>query len=167
MISSAYKIALTAHNGQTRRDGVTPYIYHPVRVMKRLIPSHRDDIGVESDVYSYSCEVALLHDVLEDTDTTAQEILSLGISPFVVECVEVLTKRRGEDYFDFIKRILKHPSKIPTQVKLADIIDNLSDNPSKKQASKYAGALQLMLSKEILFDTDFESEYYCDDENEM
>jgi len=112
LIKRAEQIAREAHKGQTRWDK-TPYIKHPMRVAK----SFKDT----------DCKVvAWLHDVLEDTPMTAQDLVNKGIPVRLVNSVKNLTRREEESYYDFIIRIVK--DSIATKVKIADIEDNLNDN---------------------------------------
>ena len=88
--------------------------------------------------------IAILHDVIEDTDVTAEGLLEYGIHQHFVDMVVVLTKVEGEDYFiDYLPRI---KSKLEAkQVKIADILCNLGDSPTKKQVKKYSAALKYLL----------------------
>lgn len=126
MYLKALKIAYNAHKGQKRSNGV-PYIIHPLRVAKSL-----DDDMEKS--------VAVLHDVLEDTEITLKDLKKL--SPFIAEKINILTHKEGEDYFDYIRRIKKDDLCI--KIKMLDIIDNLSDNP--KNIEKYNKALGILIN---------------------
>lgn len=110
-LKRAATVAARAHDGQVRKDG-TPYIAHPVRVA----------IGCDSP---YEKIVALLHDVVEDTDITLNELRELGFDAIVLEAVDRVTKRPGERYMDFIERAAAHD--VSRRVKIADIEDNLED----------------------------------------
>jgi guanosine-3',5'-bis(diphosphate) 3'-pyrophosphohydrolase len=68
---------------------------------------------------------ALLHDLVEDTDTTLAELREIGFNPIVVDAVDHLTRRDGESYSDFITRCNEHD--VARLVKIADIEDNLED----------------------------------------
>jgi (p)ppGpp synthase/HD superfamily hydrolase len=134
------KFAEEKHKGQFRRDGKTPYIEHPKRVAELL------DTDEEK-------AVALLHDVLEDTDTNMNEIIKLfGGIKNVVEIIYIfiLTKERGsyEDYIKKIKDNLYHKHVTPVKVKIADIVSNLTDNPTEKQIRKYLKALFILAGVE-------------------
>lgn len=111
MLLKAARIAARAHQHQLRKDG-TPYIAHPIRV------------AIRCDSYQAKT-VALLHDVLEDTDVTADDLRELGFSELIIEAVDSVTKRPGEKYMDFVAR--SKGNEIGRQVKLADIDDNLED----------------------------------------
>lgn len=67
--------------------------------------------------------VALLHDVVEDTDVTPEQLEELGISEFAIKAVLCLTHQIGESYMDFIKRAARNP--IAREVKIADLGDNM------------------------------------------
>jgi GTP diphosphokinase / guanosine-3',5'-bis(diphosphate) 3'-diphosphatase len=108
LINRAITFAVKAHGGQLDKAG-QPYILHPLRVMLSM----KTETG-------RIC--AVLHDVLEDTDVTKNDIIgAFGVDIYAV--VETLTKRKDEDYFDYIKRIRPHPT--AKAVKLADLHDNM------------------------------------------
>lgn len=113
-------IAKRAHAGQHRRGG-DPYINHPNRVAQSFDGMH-------------AC-VAWLHDVIEDTDETADSLLASRVDSSVVEAVVLMTKQDGEDYWDYLTRVKRHP--IALRVKIADMLDNLCDQPTAKQRDKY------------------------------
>ena len=127
---TAQEIATLAHQGQFRRDGVTPYIEHPEAVAA-VFPED-----------SWQNEIAWLHDVIEDTDWTAQDLLDNGINGLVVDAVMTLTHQKGESYEDYIARISLDDW--ATQVKLADIAANLADSPTERQRKKYAKAISYL-----------------------
>ncbi|MEW5511999.1 GTP pyrophosphokinase [Pseudomonas asiatica] len=110
LVEVALQRALTAYAGKVDKGG-KPYILHPLRLMARL-----DD--------PISQCVALLHDVIEDSDTTAEDLRADGFPESVVTAVDVLTRRRGENYQAFIERVRVHP--LASKVKLLDIEDNLN-----------------------------------------
>ena len=111
-------IADIAHRGQTRMDGVEPFVNHPRRVAESLTQD-----GVEFHVYA----AALLHDVLEDSDFTSLDLLKLGVSVEAVQLVVVLTRTEGESYNTYIDRVLASPE--ARLIKLADATDNLNSLP--------------------------------------
>ena len=110
IIEKALEIALEAHKGQVYKAG-EPYILHPLRVMLKM----EDEISM--------C-TAILHDVLEDSDFTAQDLVNEGIPEEVVEAIKCLTKGKDEDYFEFIDRV--KTTDLAVKVKKADIEDNLN-----------------------------------------
>ncbi|NTF67911.1 GTP pyrophosphokinase [Rhizobium rhizogenes] len=138
MLSKAIQLAAYWHAGQTDKSGF-PYILHPIRVMMSM-EDRTDKI------------VAVLHDVLEDTDLSADDLRAHKFSVDVRDAVQALTRRIGEDYFDFIARLSVNP--IARRVKLADIADNLDpkravpsdpNGPSRRERYKKA---RLMLEVE-------------------
>lgn len=69
-------------------------------------------------------EAAALHDTMEDTGATPEVLENMDVDNDTIDAVEVLTKREGEMYFDYIRRVRVH--RVPCIVKLIDIIDNLT-----------------------------------------
>ena len=125
----ARKIAAKKHAGQTDKQGV-PYIEHPTRVAESL-----HDPGLKI--------VALLHDTIEDTDCTRDELLKSGIDAAFVDMVCALTHNKNEPYLDYIRRLKKtNPEVIP--VKLADIHDNLRPGCPAILRERYLEALQVL-----------------------
>ncbi len=129
-----YQKALTfitkRHSGQKRRNG-NPYIIHPIRVSQ--------------EVHSITEKVvALLHDVIEDTKTTLQEVEE-AFGTEVADAVEALSRREKEDYMVYIRRVKLNP--IALSVKIADISDNLSDSPSDSAITKSAEALEYLIGE--------------------
>ena len=110
MLGLAIKIAVSAHEGQTDKGG-NPYILHPLRVM----------MSVESESEKI---VAILHDVVEDSDWTFDALLEQGFSHEIIEALKSVTKEsEDEDYDAFIQRAIQNP--IGRKVKIADLKDNL------------------------------------------
>jgi (p)ppGpp synthase/HD superfamily hydrolase len=110
LIDKSLAIALRAHTGVLDKAGHA-YILHPLRIMAKMTIDHE-------------MSAALLHDVLEDSDITASELLAEGIPSIVVEAVLCLTKKADENYQDFVLRA-KHNA-IARKVKIADIEDNIN-----------------------------------------
>jgi (p)ppGpp synthase/HD superfamily hydrolase len=108
-IEDAIELATDAHRGQRRPDG-TAYILHPLRVM----------LSLENDTDRI---VAVLHDVVEDTSVTLDELRERGYPPEVVEAIDLLSRREGESYDAFIERLAPNPR--ARRVKLADLADNM------------------------------------------
>jgi (p)ppGpp synthase/HD superfamily hydrolase len=108
-IEDAIVFATEAHRGQVDRAG-NPYILHPLRLM----------CNVNSDTERF---IALLHDVIEDTDYTVDDLRQRGYSEEIVEAVDCLTRRNDETYEEFIQRIKPNP--LARRVKLADLRDNM------------------------------------------
>ena len=109
LIEKSLQIALQAHAGKTDKAG-GEYILHPLRVMAKM------NTDVERSV-------ALLHDVIEDSDITAEDLLAEGIPAEAVEAVRCLTRDEKEDYLDFVA--LTKRNTLAAKVKRADIEDNI------------------------------------------
>jgi (p)ppGpp synthase/HD superfamily hydrolase len=109
-LETALRIAAEAHEGQTDKQG-EPYITHPLRVMARV-----EDRGPEARI------VALLHDVIEDSNLSADDLRAAGFSDTVVDAVLRLTHREGEPYAAYVVRCAGSP--IAKAVKMADLEDN-------------------------------------------
>jgi (p)ppGpp synthase/HD superfamily hydrolase len=135
-LEDAIALATIAHKGQKDKLG-RPYILHPLRVMLK-VDNPVDEI------------VAALHDVLEDTKTTADDFRKAGISEEAIAAVDALTKRKGEDYDKYLVRVKRN--KIATRVKFADLQDNsdpdrLSQFPVKERErlkKKYDSAYEFL-----------------------
>lgn len=108
LVDAALRIAVRAHDGQTDKAGL-PYIEHPKRVAAQLPTAELQ-------------AVALLHDVLEDTDVTAEDLAAAGIPQAVIAGVVAMTKQPGDDYPEAVARAARHP--LARAVKAADIADN-------------------------------------------
>ncbi len=129
----AEKLARQFHEGQFRKDGKTPYIEHSKRVVNFL-----KNLGFGDDYIT----VAWIHDVLEDTDCTEENLLQI-FPQYLIYSVKVLTKRKWENYIDYIYYVM-NDNDISKIVKFADILDNLSDCPTQKQKEKYKQALAIL-----------------------
>lgn len=105
---TARSIAEMAHRGQVDKAG-RPYIEHPAYVAA----------SVDGDAAK---AVAWLHDVVEDTPTTLEDLRAAGISDEVVEAVDLLTHREGTPYIDYVRRIRSNET--ARAVKLADLRHN-------------------------------------------
>lgn len=109
-LERAIEIAVNAHKGQTDKYGA-PYIGHVLRVMNMGITEEEKICGV-------------LHDVVEDTGWTFEQLEAEGLSPFILEGLRGVTKlSEEEDYDHFIQRTLQHP--LSRAVKLNDLTDNM------------------------------------------
>lgn len=107
-IEKALQIAAKAHEGQKDKEGL-PYILHPLRAMMAVQ-------GEEAQI------VAVLHDVIEDTPVTADDLRRAGFSEQVVAGVLCVTHRKDEPYADYVVRC--KGNEVARQVKLADLTDN-------------------------------------------
>ena len=108
-IDKALSIAVQAHYGQKDRYG-KPYILHPLRVMQK--------VATDGEKI-----VAILHDLIEDTDWTVEKLSDQGFSQEIILAVDALSKRIDESYVDYIERLSKNP--LAVNVKLCDLEDNM------------------------------------------
>jgi (p)ppGpp synthase/HD superfamily hydrolase len=108
-LERAIEIAVKAHCGCVDKAG-DPYILHPLTVMLRF----REP---EARI------VAVLHDAVEDSDMTLDDLKQEGFSGRVVDAVDALTRRDGESYEEFIIRL--RPNSLARRVKLADLEHNM------------------------------------------
>jgi (p)ppGpp synthase/HD superfamily hydrolase len=137
--------AVKAHEGQMRRGDEEPYVCHPIRVAEMV----KERGGSEEAVL-----VALLHDVVEDTEVTLAE-LEQAFPPAVTEAVCLLTHDKSVDYYDYVRNL--KPNVIAKKVKLADLAHNSDEIRSKaagcseKQIlhwrEKYSRAKEILLSE--------------------
>ena len=136
IIEKAQAFATEKHAGQFRFDGVTPYIRHPEDVARRVSNSHgatMEDIAV-----------ALGHDLKEDAGVTDNDLLEIGMPYHVVEAINILTKKEGQSYQEYLELVIQNPT--ARKVKIYDMLSNLSDSPSRKQVKKYAEGLSFLLN---------------------
>ena len=108
MFDLALSIAKKAHKGQYDKAGVD-YIEHPLFVAS-LVDTQEEKA------------VALLHDVLEDSPYKAEELILAGLPETVVSAVQILTKKKGQDYQQYLELVKSSP--IARRVKLADLKHN-------------------------------------------
>jgi len=109
-LEKAISIAVKAHQGQTDKAG-EPYILHPLRVMLNF-QQEREMI------------TAVLHDVVEDSRFTLDNLRNEGFPTEIVEAVDCLSKRPKEKFDKYILRLKKNP--LAVRIKLADLEDNLN-----------------------------------------
>jgi (p)ppGpp synthase/HD superfamily hydrolase len=107
-IEKALQIATKAHEGQLDKEGLA-YILHPLRVMN----------SVEGEVAKI---VAVLHDVIEDTSVTEDDLRREGFGESLITAVRCVTHRRDESYADYVVRC--KGNEVARKVKLADLEDN-------------------------------------------
>ncbi len=134
-IDRAIEIATEAHAGQTDKAG-EPYILHSLRVAACLPDGEARIVGV-------------LHDVVEDTPWTIEQLRAEGFSEAVLAGVYAVTRRDGESYGDLIVRAGRDP--IGREVKIADLADNMDlsrltevTEKDRRRLVKYRGALALL-----------------------
>lgn len=124
MLNKAIGIATRAHAGQVDKAG-EPYILHPLRVM----------LSRDNDLERIS---AVLHDVVEDSETTFEDLRKEGFSEETIAVLDCLTRRKCENYDNYIERIIKNET--ACRIKLADLYDNMDlsriKNPTDKDEAR-------------------------------
>lgn len=139
-IEIAKSIAGAAHRGQKRRDGITPYTRH-LRAVADLLAA----AGASEDTIC----VGWLHDAIEDGGDHYRELIEKKLGKDIADCCWALNKgsRDYEQYIGDIKIGIKSDGFMPPNpgivrdVKIADIVSNLTDDPTKEQVLKYTKAL--------------------------
>ncbi len=132
-LEKAIKIAVKAHSGQKEKNG-DPGILHPLRVMNS-VKSNEEKI------------VAILHDVIEDSNLTFKDLKKEGFSKKIINALKAVSNINGENYLKFVKRASKN--KIGRVVKIADTFDKLSferiNETSARNFTKYKKALEILI----------------------
>ncbi len=135
----AIRLMFEAHKEQTDKSGV-PYVFHPFHVAEQM-----DDEN--------STVVALLHDVVEDTDFTPDDLREMGFSEEVCAALDLLTHREGVPYLDYVREIKANA--VAVKVKLADLAHNSDlsrmEHPSDKdlrRIEKYRAAMKILHGEE-------------------
>ena len=134
-----------AHAGQERAPGVD-YWHHPADVARKV----RKLFG--SKATKDAIHAALLHDTIEDTDTSPEDLKRMGYSDKVIQAVQLLTKNKKLTYGGNIGNIAKSDNDIAKMVKYADNLDNFSATPKvgaspekvMKSKTKYARSMNIL-----------------------
>lgn len=137
LTQKAMLLAYDAHHGQLDKGGV-PYIFHPIHLAEQM-PDELTTI------------VALLHDVVEDTDLTLDDIAG-DFPPAVIDALRLLTHKPGTNYLDYVRALRNNP--IAATVKRADLLHNsdearlalclISEAKKNRLRQKYQKALTLL-----------------------
>ena len=135
LTKKALKISFDAHKNQVDKSGM-PYVYHPFHLAEQM----DDEIS--------TC-VALLHDVVEDTDTTLDELKSDGFPDEVIEALSLMTHNDDVPYLDYVRAMKDNP--IARKVKLADLAHNsdlsrleIVDDKALERVNKYKQAILIL-----------------------
>jgi len=135
-LQDAVKMARKAHLGQVDKIGL-PYILHPIAVM--------NDPSLTTEIEKM---VAVLHDVVEDTEYEVEDLVSYGVE--VQRAVQALTHKKGDSYAKYLEQVARN--NLALKVKLADIRHNTSSARMKnlpppvreRLTKKYTRALQVL-----------------------
>lgn len=133
LLNSALNTATEMHRGQFRRDGTTPYINHPMDVARRV----RERGGDER-----AQAVAFLHDVIEE-GATLHDLIQAGFDTDIINAVLALSKLNNIDYKEYLNLVKQNG--LAREVKIADMLSNLSDDPTDRQIKKYAKGLAFLI----------------------
>lgn len=133
----AMKFCFKAHKDQVDKSGM-PYVFHPFHVAEQMTDEA-------------TTIVALLHDVVEDTDYTLEDIAAEGFGKEILEAVALMTHEDGVPYLDYVAKLKDNP--IARTVKLADLAHNSDlsrigeiDEETKQRLEKYKKAKAILES---------------------
>lgn len=139
LTKKALRLAFDVHRDQTDKTGL-PYIFHLFHLAEGM-----------TDELSTVC--ALLHDVVEDSDYTLDDLTAMGFPPAVTEVLALLTHDESVPYLDYVRALSVHP--VARRVKLADLAHNSDlsrldtvDDRARARTEKYAAARAILLSCE-------------------
>lgn len=131
----ALKLCFEAHKKQVDKSGM-PYVFHPFHLAEQMQTE-------ETTV------VALLHDLVEDTDYTIEDLVSMGFSKNMTDAIALMTHADDVTYMDYVRKIKNNP--IAKVVKLADLKHNsdltrldVVDEKALKRKEKYLKAIKIL-----------------------
>ena len=136
LTKKALKLCFEAHREQVDKTG-TPYVFHPFHLAEQM-----------DDELSTVC--ALLHDVVEDTPISFNDLISMGFPKEVIDVLKLLTHQESISYIDYVYKISENP--IARKVKIADLKHNSDitrlntiDDKTEIRLEKYKQALEILL----------------------
>lgn len=135
LTKQALKLCFEAHKNQVDKTGI-PYIFHPFHLAEQM----KDE---------YTTVIALLHDVVEDTDYTFNDLENMGYPKEIIDALKLLTHEDNISYMDYVSKIKDNPyAKV---VKLADLRHNsditrldVIDEKTIKRNEKYKKAIMML-----------------------
>ena len=134
-MKKALKLCFEAHKNQTDKSGL-PYVFHPLHVAEQMTDEK-------------TTIVALLHDVIEDTSYTLQDLRNLGFDEDVLGALELMTHDKNVPYMDYVAKIKGNA--IAKTVKLADLSHNSDltrldeiNEAALNRVEKYKAAIKLL-----------------------
>lgn len=132
----AMRLCYEAHRDQTDKSGV-PYVFHPIHLAEQM----RDEDTTVT---------ALLHDVIEDTVYTFDDLVKMDFSENVITALKLLTHDKSVPYMEYVAKIKENP--VAKAVKLADLAHNSDlsrlnsvDDKVRSRIQKYEAAKKLLL----------------------
>ena len=131
----AMKLCYEAHEGQVDKSGM-PYVFHPFHVAEQMTDEA-------------TTIVALLHDVVKDTDYTLEDLAAEGFGKDILEAVALMTHDDDVPYLDYVAKLKDNP--VARAVKLADLAHNSDlsrigkvDEETRERLEKYKKAMALL-----------------------
>ncbi len=131
----ALKLCFDAHKDQVDKSGM-PYVFHPFHLAEQM----KDE---------QSTIVALLHDIIEDTEYTLDDLKTMGFNEDILEAISLMTHKDGVPYMDYVAKIKTNP--IAKTVKLADLRHNsdmtrleVITQKDQERVEKYLAAILLL-----------------------
>jgi (p)ppGpp synthase/HD superfamily hydrolase len=135
LTKKALKLCFEAHKEQTDKSGM-PYVFHPFHLAEQMADEA-------------TTVVALLHDVVEDTELTFEDLEKQGFNDEIIKALMLLTHEKSVPYMEYVGEIKKN--KIATKVKLADLKHNsdlsrlsVVDEKALKRKEKYEKAIKFL-----------------------
>ena len=135
LTKKAMKLCFRAHKDQVDKSGL-PYVFHPFHLAEQM----PDEV---------TTAVALLHDVVEDTDYTIEDLVREGFPPEVTDAVKMMTHDDAVPYLDYVRGLKENP--VTRIVKLADLKHNSDitrldtvDEKAIKRVEKYKKAIVIL-----------------------
>ena len=135
LTKKAMKLCFAAHKEQTDKSGL-PYVFHPFHLAEQM-PDEKSTV------------VALLHDVVEDTSYTLEDLRAMGFPEDVLEAIAQMTHAKGVPYLDYVAALRDNP--LARRVKLADLCHNsdltrldVVDEKALARVEKYRKAIALL-----------------------
>ena len=137
LTKTALRLCFDGHKDQVDKTGL-PYVFHPFHLAEQM----EDE---------YTTVVALLHDIVEDTDMTPEKLTELGFPTEVTDAIALMTHAPEVPYMDYVREIGKNP--IAKAVKLADLAHNSDlsrmdedkiDEWALKRTAKYKEAIRIL-----------------------
>lgn len=135
MTKKALKLCFEAHKEQTDKSGM-PYVFHPFHLAEQM----------ETEETTI---VALLHDVIEDTDYTIEDLIKAGFNKTITDAITLMTHTDDVDYMEYVRTIKENP--IAKAVKLADLTHNsdltrldVVDEKALRRVEKYKQAMLIL-----------------------
>ena len=131
----ALSLCFEAHKNQLDKSGLL-YVFHPFHLAEQMDTE-------ETTI------VALLHDVVEDTDCTLADLSAMGFDKVITDAIALMTHADGVDYMDYVRAIKSNP--VAKAVKLADLRHNSDltrldyiDEKALERRNKYLQAIELL-----------------------